>query len=732
MQRLLDDIYIHDDRRYNRLVFGNSRIVLGFDLSTGRWISLTTAGVAEEMLRPSEGLTALGVSVDGSPLTMALPGSETFAPCRLVGHTRYAEDGCVCVEFLFSRLARVTPLSEETRVVGSTVTMRYTLYPGSRRLERSILLSAAAEAPTPQRVDWFDFSLPGLSLGPVESCVINVPGPWWPDSYVRPDASYVSLLDSYLTFHSAPDAGFGLVAVTNVDCNLSLVAYMETNGESGYRPSLKGDGSRLTLSFRDRRAQLLEPGEVVVSGIQYLEIVDGGLPEVLASVRRTFASTFPATPDTPEWIRDIVLLEVMPSYFPEGFRGITERLPFYRDIGFNCLHLMPHWPGEYHGYHPHDPFRVNPDLGTPEDLKALVTEAHRLGIRVLFDLVIHGFSPQSPVAMERPELFLTDDDNALQRHADWGSLSTDWSSPEYHTYLAELARHDFREYGIDGYRVDAASFKNPGWHSRHAGAEVFQTGSASPLLLRNLREALRAENPEAVLLSEVFGPVFSSVCDLAHDNQTEAPQHFLEMLERGEATAEDYKRHMASVFALLPPGSNRVFFARNHDTSWFYRFGGYTPRFLALDAIHALCALPEVFAGDPMNGPSPDDAPAVWEYYRGLFTTKHRYPELSRGALDVQGVSSDNPLVFTALRHLQNRYVLIAVSLSDGLESALVTLPFATEFQAARDAITGENTEVVHSVLGARTTVTVNLPPCQSRVILLTGSPEQKVFPFGK
>ncbi|MEJ7712336.1 MAG: hypothetical protein WKF84_21385 [Pyrinomonadaceae bacterium] len=35
----------------------------------------------------------------------------------------------------------------------------------------------------------------------------------------------------------------------------------------------------------------------------------------------------------------------------------------------------------------------------------------------------------------------------------------------------------------------------------------------------------------------------------------------------------------------LPIGANRVFYTRNHDTSWFYHFNGYTPRFMSMEAV---------------------------------------------------------------------------------------------------------------------------------------------------
>jgi hypothetical protein len=208
--------------------------------------------------------------------------------------------------------------------------------------------------------------------------------------------------------------------------------------------------------------------------------------------------------------------------------------------------------------------------------------------------------------------------------------------------------------------------------------------------------AMRKIKPDSVLLSEVFGPVYYGVCNLVHDNQTEGPQYVLEQMEAGRLNAEHYKKHMANVFDALPRGANRVYYARNHDTSWFYHFNGYTPRFMALEAVHALCVIPEIFAGDPRHGPSPDDDPATHDYYRRLFALRKDYPELAGGELLLREVESDNPWVFTALRRAKGESLLVVVSLSDKAEIATVQMqtPPRTGDVQLLDPISGETVKV--------------------------------------
>lgn len=688
-----------------QLVVGNARLRLTFDRATGAWSGLYADGVPGSLIRP-DGTAALDVRIDGAWV-------GTRARPRLLGYATGVDRGGTGV-VLRLRYALGT---------GDELTGVYRVAPGAGAVERWAELRAPGAGQAgrqTRRLEDFRFLLPGVAVGDPAGNAVEVPGPWFPKTYVRPGTPYPSLADTLAdtsrTFHGAPDGGFGVLALANAPLGVALASWLDTEGgETNYHPSLRGRGGRLDFVFVDHRAYALAPNGYAESDVQRVEVARGRARDAYAAYRAMLERTMPlAAARTPAWAREMVLLEVYPRYYKRGFRGITERLPFYRDVGFNTVYLMPHWQG---GYSPVDLYTVDSTFGTPAELRTLVDTAHRLGMRVLFDMVIHGFNERSPVPRQRPELFVRDTAGRIARHPTWKSLSTDWASPAYAQYMADYVRHDLAAYDVDGYRVDAASYKGPNWDP-HAPYPAYASGARSPAVMRRMLDALHAQKPDATLLSEVFGPVFYAVSNLAHDNQTEAGQWLVEALAAGRLTAADYKAHLASVQALLPAGANRVFFARNHDTSWFYHFGGYTPRFLALDAVHALTAIPEVFAGDPAHGPNPDDAPGVWAHYKALFGLRGPYPELARGALLLDEVRSSNPHVFTALRQLGDSLVLVAVSLSDRPETAEVTLdaalPAAGPF-ALRDAVT-RGAVRVEDVGGAGRRLRVTLQPFQAVV----------------
>jgi 1,4-alpha-glucan branching enzyme len=68
----------------------------------------------------------------------------------------------------------------------------------------------------------------------------------------------------------------------------------------------------------------------------------------------------------------------------------NDMLPRIRKLGYNCIQIMAIQEHAYYGsfgYHVTNFFASSSRCGTPEELKAMIDEAHRLGIVVLMDIV---------------------------------------------------------------------------------------------------------------------------------------------------------------------------------------------------------------------------------------------------------------------------------------------------------------------------------------------------------
>src|SRR5829696_7114481 len=84
-------------------------------------------------------------------------------------------------------------------------------------------------------------------------------------------------------------------------------------------------------------------------------------------------------------------------------RGLTERLDYFNDgdptsgddLEVGVLWIMPIFPTRtYHGYDVTDYRDVNPEYGALDDVKKLLAEAHRRGIRVILDVPFNHTSNQ--------------------------------------------------------------------------------------------------------------------------------------------------------------------------------------------------------------------------------------------------------------------------------------------------------------------------------------------------
>ncbi|MCV2393888.1 glycoside hydrolase family 13 protein [Actinotalea sp. M2MS4P-6] len=111
----------------------------------------------------------------------------------------------------------------------------------------------------------------------------------------------------------------------------------------------------------------------------------------------------PAT--SAEWWRDAVVYQVYPRSFADAngdgvgdLPGATSRLTHLRDLGVDAVWLSPFYvsPQNDGGYDVADYRDIDPVFGTLPDADAFVAEAHRLGLRVLVDLVPNHTSWEHP------------------------------------------------------------------------------------------------------------------------------------------------------------------------------------------------------------------------------------------------------------------------------------------------------------------------------------------------
>ncbi len=141
-----------------------------------------------------------------------------------------------------------------------------------------------------------------------------------------------------------------------------------------------------------------------------------------------------------------------------GFEGIRARLPELKALGVTAVELMPiaDFPGGRNwGYDGVLPFAPDAAYGTPDQLKALVDEAHGLGLMVFLDVVYNHFGPDGAYLHAFAKTFF---DEGV--HTPWGA-AIDFKKEPVRQFFVQNALMWLREYRLDGLRFDAVHAISP-------------------------------------------------------------------------------------------------------------------------------------------------------------------------------------------------------------------------------------------------------------------------------
>jgi 1,4-alpha-glucan branching enzyme len=137
-------------------------------------------------------------------------------------------------------------------------------------------------------------------------------------------------------------------------------------------------------------------------------------------------------------------------------------LPRIAEAGYNAVQLMALQEHPYYGsfgYHVTSFFAASSRFGTPEQLKALVDDAHGLGLRVIMDLV-HSHAANNEVeGLSRFDgtLYQYFHDGERGRHRMWDSRCFDYGKPQVLHFLLSNCRFWLDEYRVDGFRFDGVT-----------------------------------------------------------------------------------------------------------------------------------------------------------------------------------------------------------------------------------------------------------------------------------
>src|SRR5437868_11504768 len=172
-----------------------------------------------------------------------------------------------------------------------------------------------------------------------------------------------------------------------------------------------------------------------------------------------------ARPTRP-WVRDGVIYQIFPRDFSQegNFKAVTAQLDRLKELGVNILWLMPIHPiGQEKKkgtigspYAVQDYYGINPDYGTKEDLKKLISESHRRGLKVIIDIVANHTAWDS-VLMKHPDWYKHDAKGNITYPYDWFDIAAlNYANPQLRQYMTDMLKYWIREFDLDGFRCDVA------------------------------------------------------------------------------------------------------------------------------------------------------------------------------------------------------------------------------------------------------------------------------------
>jgi maltose alpha-D-glucosyltransferase / alpha-amylase len=239
------------------------------------------------------------------------------------------------------------------------------------------------------------------------------------------------------------------------------------------------------------------------------------------------------------WYKDAIIYEAhVRSFFDStndgigDFPGLTIKLPYLRDLGINCIWLLPFYPSPLKddGYDISDYRSVNALYGNIDDFRRFVEEAHRLGLRVLTELVVNHTSDQHPWfqrarhapkgSPEREFYVWSDTDTRYPEtriifidteKSNWTydpvagqyywhrffshQPDLNWDNPEVFREVVSVMRY-WLDMGVDGLRLDAIPYLI------EREATINENLPETHEVLKRIRRELDANHPGRVLLAE--------------------------------------------------------------------------------------------------------------------------------------------------------------------------------------------------------------------------------------
>lgn len=374
---------------------------------------------------------------------------------------------------------------------------------------------------------------------------------------------------------------------------------------------------------------------------------------------------------SPDWIKDAVIYQIFErQYSAKGdFNSITNDLDRLKNLGVTILWLMPVHPigqvkkkgtvgSPYAGT---DYYAINPDYGTKEDLKRLISESHKRGMKVIIDVVLNHTAWDSVLTKNKSFYTQNDKGEIIPPVPDWADVADlNYNNAELRKYMIEMLVSWIRDYDLDGFRCDVAGFvPTDFWEAARAAVDKVK--------------------PDTIWLAEWESPdLLLKAFNL--DYSWRMHSALMNALQ-GNHPASEIRKTWEAQKAEFPKNFLMMRFSDNHDERRAIVRFGEKGALAAQALVFTLDGVPLVYNGMEVGDTTESGAPALFEKLPIFWQAAERRPEfprfykmmielrknsvaLRRGDLTWLK-NSDEQRVLTFSRRNGNEEILVAVNLSN-------------------------------------------------------------------
>ena len=306
-----------------------------------------------------------------------------------------------------------------------------------------------------------------------------------------------------------------------------------------------------------------------------------------------------------DWYRDAVIYELHVRAFADSdgdgkgdFRGLLGKLDYLADLGVTAIWLLPFYPSPLRddGYDIADYRDVHPAYGTLDDVKLVIAEAHRRGLRVITELVANHTSDQhpwfqrarhAPAGSPERDYYVWSD--TPDRYAEARIIFKDFETSNWsldpvanayywHRFYAHQPDLNFDnpavraeitgaldfwlDLGVDGVRLDAIPYL---YEREGTSCENLPETHA---FLKQLRAHLDLTHPDRMLLAEANQWPEDAVAYFGDGDECHMAFHFPLMPRLFMSLRMEDRFPIIDILAQTPPipeGTQWAVFLRNHD-----------------------------------------------------------------------------------------------------------------------------------------------------------------------